>query len=85
MNYFRRVLERNRDFIMKEVIEVKGLLHLLMKYRHEGKPWTGAEKQEIRMHLRNISKVVPVVTIFLLPGGSLLLPFLVDVLDRGES
>ena len=66
-------------------VEVKGLLHLLMKYRLEGQPWKGAEKKEIRMHLRNISKVVPIVTIFLLPGGAFLLPFLVDVLGRKES
>lgn len=70
---------------MKEILEVRGLMHLLMKNRDTGRSWTGEEKKEIKAHLKNISKVVPVVTIFLLPGGSLLLPFLVEVLDKREN
>ncbi len=70
---------------MKEVLEVKGLMHLLMKYRYSGQHWTKEEKKEIKAHLKSISKAVPVVTIFLLPGGSLLLPFLVEVIDKKEG
>ena len=36
MNYFRRLLQHNREFIIKEVLEVKGLKNLLMKYRYSG-------------------------------------------------
>ena len=85
MNYFRRLLQHNREFIIKEVLEVKGLMHLLMKYKDAGGYWTKEEKREIKLHLKNISKVVPVVTIFLLPGGSFLLPFLVEVLEKREG
>lgn len=75
----------NRDVILHEILEVKGLMHLLMK-PHEGKDrWTGAEKKEILLHLKNLSKVVPALVIFLLPAGSLLLPFLLAVLDRRNA
>jgi hypothetical protein len=85
VNYFKRLLQHNREFIIKEVLEVRGLTHLLMKCRYSGQHWTKEEKKEIKAHLKNISKAVPIVTIFLLPGGSLLLPFLVEVLDKREG
>lgn len=80
--YFKKMFTENREFILKEVLSVKGLFHLLMKHRNTGQKWTIEELKEIRLHLRNISRIIPVVIIFLLPGGSFLLPFLVEVIDR---
>ena len=57
-------------------------MRLLMKHRMTGKKWTGDELRVIRKHLKEISKIVPVVVVFLLPGGTILLPFLAEVLDR---
>jgi hypothetical protein len=85
INYFKRLMIKNREFILNEVLAVKGLMSLLMKNRNTGEKWTGEEKREIKMHLRNISKVIPVLVIFLLPGGTLLLPILAEVLDRRKS
>jgi hypothetical protein len=85
INYFKRLIIKNREFILNEVLAVKGLMYLLMKNRNTGEKWTGEEKREIKMHLRNISKVIPVLVIFLLPGGTLLLPILAEVLDRRKS
>lgn len=85
VNYFKRLIINNREFILKEILEVKGLMHLLMKHRNTGQKWTREEKKEIKMHLKNISRVVPALAIFLLPGGSLLLPFLLEVLDRRKG
>lgn len=82
MRYFKKILARNRGFILEEVLAVKGLFHLLMKHRNTGQKWSLEELKEIRLHLKNISRGVPVVVVFLLPGGSLLLPFLVEVIDR---
>lgn len=82
LTYFKQFIINNREFLLKEILEVKGLIQLLMKYRNTGKKWTREEKKKIKMHLKNISKLVPIAGIFLLPGGSLLLPFLVDILDR---
>ncbi|MBI5212994.1 MAG: hypothetical protein HY957_06430 [Nitrospirae bacterium] len=80
--YLKRLLAANKQFILREALEVKGFMQLLMKHRNTGEKWTTDEKKRIKTHLKNISKVVPALIIFLLPGGSLLLPFLAEVLDR---
>ncbi|MFZ5996432.1 MAG: hypothetical protein ACOYW7_02970 [Nitrospirota bacterium] len=82
VNYFKRLIAKNRAFILEQVLETKGLMQLLMKNRNTGKPWTAEEKLKIKLHLLKISLIVPVLIIFLLPFGSLLLPFLAEVLDR---
>jgi hypothetical protein len=84
-NFIKRLIASNREFILNEVVEVKGLMHLLMKPQNTGQKWTKEEKKEIKAHLKNLSRVVPAVVIFLIPGGSLLLPFLAEVLDRRKS
>ena len=66
-------------------MEFQGLMRLLMKHRNTGKKWTGDELREIRKRLKEISKIVPVVVVFLLPGGTILLPFLAEVLDRRKK
>jgi hypothetical protein len=81
-SYLKRLLLKNRQFILAEVVAVKGLMQLLMKNRNTGEKWTREEKREIKRHLRDLSKILPVIIIFLLPGGSLLLPLLAAVLDR---
>ena len=84
-HYFKRLLIKNREFILGEVLAVKGLMYLLMKNRNTGEKWTKEEKKEIKNHLRDISKMVPVIIVFLLPGGSLVLPFFAEVLDRRKK
>jgi hypothetical protein len=85
IDYFKRLIIKNREFILKEVLAVKGLMYLLMKNRNTGEKWTREEKREIKNHLRILSKVIPVIIVFLLPGGSLFLPFLAEVLDRRKK
>ena len=84
-NYFRRLIVKNKEFILQEILAVKGLMQLLMKQRNTGQQWTDDEIKEIKKHLRNISKIVPALLIFLLPGGSLLLPVLAEILDRRKA
>jgi len=76
---------KNRAFILQEVLAVKGLMQLLMKIRNTDQRWTKEEKKEIKKHLRNMSKMVPVIVIFILPGGTILLPFLAEILDRRKK
>jgi hypothetical protein len=85
ISYFKSLIIKNKAFILEEVLAVKGLMQLLMKERNTNQKWTREEKREIKIHLKNISKLVPALIIFLLPGGSLLLPFLAEVLDRRKS
>ena len=83
--YFRRLIMKNKEFILEEILAVKGLMQLLMKQRNMNQEWTKEEIKEIKKHLKNISKVVPALLIFLLPGGSLLLPLFAEMLDRRKT
>ena len=80
--YFKRLILVNKEAILMEVLAVKGLMQLLMKIRNTDDKWTREEKKEIKRHLKNIAKIIPAVVIFILPGGSFLLPVLAEVLDR---
>jgi hypothetical protein len=83
--YLKNLLISNKEAILKEVLSVRGLMQLLMKTRNTGEKWTLEEKQEIKRHLKNIAKIIPAMAIFSLPGGSLILPILTEVLDRRKT
>ena len=83
--FLKRLIDKNKEFILSQVLAVKDLMRLLMKNRNTGEKWTREEIHEIRVHLRHIAMLVPALIIFLLPGGSLLLPLLADVLDRRKK
>jgi len=83
--YLKRLIVVNKEAILMEILSVRGLMQLLMKTRNTDEEWTREEKKEIRIHLRNIAKIIPTVAIFSLPGGSLLLPVLAEALDRRKT
>jgi len=80
--FLKGLIAKNKEFILSQVLAVKGLMQLLMKNRNTGEKWTRDEIREIRAHLKHIAMLVPALIIFLLPGGSVLLPLLAEVLDR---
>lgn len=81
----RRLFAGTRQFILDEVLGVKGFMQLLMKHRNTGERWTPGETAEIRRRLREISRAVPALIIFLLPGGVFLLPLFAAFLDRRQK
>ena len=83
--FLKRLIDKNKEFILSQVLAVKDLMRLLMKNRNTGEKWTREEIHEIRAHLRHIAMLVPALIIFLLPGGLLLLPLLAEVLDRRKK
>ena len=83
--YLKRLILISKEAILMEVLAIKGLMQLLMKTRNTDQKWTGEEKKEIKMHLRNIAKIIPAVAIFSLPGGSFLLSILAEALDRRKT
>ena len=80
--FLKRRIASQRALILPHVVAIKGLMRLLMKVRNTGEPWTREEVREIRTHLWGLAKLVPVLCVFLLPGGLLLLTILAEVLDR---
>jgi hypothetical protein len=83
--YFKRLLAKNKEFLLSESLAVRGFMQLLMKQRNTGEKWTKEEKRLLKQHLKKIALVVPAIIVFLPPGGSILLPILVDLLDRRKN
>jgi hypothetical protein len=76
----KKSLLHYREAILEEIQSVRDLMALLMKGTK--KKWSKDELQEIKAQFAQLSKKVPVLMVFLLPGGLVLLPILVEVLER---
>ncbi|WP_293873414.1 LETM1-related biofilm-associated protein [Flavobacterium sp.] len=74
------LIKRNKNRFIKEISESKELMQLLAKSTH--KDLDKEEKKKIKKQLLDICKTVPSLTIFLLPGGSLLLPILIKFIPK---
>jgi len=83
--YLKWLILLNKEAILMEVLSIKGLMQLLMKTRNSDEQWTREERKEIRMHLRNIAKTIPIIAIFSLPGGPFFLHILAEALDRRKT
>ena len=73
-SYFLSLLKRNRRKITSEVKESKELFQLLMKSKNE--KLSKKEKEVVKEQLFDILKTIPSIAIFLVPGGSFLLPII---------
>jgi len=80
---FKRILAKYRKRILKEIDSAKDLSSLLMKGTQGG--WTNSELLKIKTHFVILGKKVPIFMVFLLPGGLILLPLLIEVLDRRKN
>jgi hypothetical protein len=74
------LITRNKKRLLKEVSQSKELMQLLAKSTH--KELDKTEKKKIKNQLLDICKSIPSLTIFLLPGGSLLLPILIKFIPK---
>jgi len=78
-------LKKNAALIMNEARHAEGFMRLLMKPRNTGDIWTKEERVQLRNYLRRLVAYVPVLLIFLLPCGTLLIPILAEILDRRKE
>jgi hypothetical protein len=86
MQFFMRILvDKNKELIYGEAEFLGGFMHRLMKQKNTGTKWTKEEKRRLIRDVRHLSYYVPVLIIFLLPGGSLILPLLAELLDRRKK
>lgn len=74
------LITRNKKRLLKEISESKELMQLLAKSTI--KDLNKEEKKKIKNQLLDICKTIPSLTIFLLPGGSLLLPILIKFIPK---
>lgn len=69
------LVTRNKNRLVKEIGQSKELMVLLAHSTH--RDLNEKEKKKIRKQILDICKTIPSLTIFLLPGGSILLPILI--------
>ncbi|MDI1304728.1 MAG: LETM1-related biofilm-associated protein [bacterium] len=69
------LVSRNKSRLLKEIVQSKELM-LLLAYSTR-RDLNEKEKKKVKKQLLDICKTIPSLTIFLLPGGSLLLPILI--------
>jgi len=75
-----KLIIRNKDRLTKEIKESGELMQLLAK--STTKDLSKEEKKKVKKQILDICKTVPSLTIFLLPGGGLLLPILIKFIPQ---
>ncbi|MBD0725737.1 hypothetical protein B6A10_11145 [Flavobacterium sp. L1I52] len=74
------LITRNKNRLLKEIIQSKELM-VLLAYSTR-RDLSEKEKKKVKKQLLDICKTIPSLTIFLLPGGSLLLPILIKFIPK---
>lgn len=74
------LINRNKNRLIKELGNNGELMLLLTHSTHRS--LDASEKKKVRKQLLEICKTIPSLTIFLLPGGSLLLPLLIKFIPQ---
>ena len=75
-----KLVSRNKTRLLKELSESKELVKLLGKSTQNELSFE--EKKKVKKQLLDICKSIPSLTIFLLPGGGLLLPILIKFIPQ---
>jgi len=74
------LISRNKKRLIKELSNNGELMVLLTHSTH--RHLQDSEKKKVKKQLLEICKTIPSLTIFLLPGGSLLLPILIKFIPK---
>jgi hypothetical protein len=74
------LITRNKSRLLLEISQSKELMVLLAKSTQ--KDLNPEEKKKVKKQLLDICKTIPSLTIFLVPGGSLLLPLLIKFIPQ---
>ena len=75
-----KLVSRNKTRLIKELSESKELVKLFRKSTQHDLSFE--EKKKVKKQLLDICKSIPSLTIFLLPGGGLLLPILIKFIPQ---
>ena len=74
------MIKKNKAKIIREISESKELVELLLKAQNT--QLTKAEKDKIKEQITDLLRTIPSLTIFMIPGGSLILPVLYKILPE---
>ena len=74
------LLEKNKNSLIQELKESKELVFLIKE--STTRTLTEEEKAKVKEQLLDICKSIPALTVFMLPGGALLLPLLIKMIPN---
>lgn len=74
------LLTRNKNRLYKEIVESKELVYLLSQSTQ--RELNAEEKSKVKTQLYDIFKSIPSLAIFVLPGGSVLLPIIIKFIPQ---
>ena len=74
----KELLQMNKLRLQQELLESKEAMRLIRKSTKT--KLTPEEKLKVKMQLLDICKSIPAFTVFMLPGGALLLPLLIKLI-----
>lgn len=72
------MVKKNKGKIVREISESRELVELLWKAQN--KQLTKEEKEKVRSQISDLLRTIPSLAIFIVPGGSFLLPILLKIL-----
>lgn len=75
-----KLISRNKKRLQKELQESKELMHLLSQYTI--RDLNDEEQKKLQEQLLDLFKTIPSLAIFMLPGGALLLPFVIKFIPK---
>lgn len=79
-NRWIKILSRNKDKFVTELLESKELLALLTKATTT--ELSKEEKKKVKEQFKDLVKSMPSLAVFMLPGGAILLPLLLKVIPN---
>ena len=74
----KELLSKNKKRLALELKQSKEAVFLIQKATHAS--LNEEEKEKIKVQLLDICKAIPAFTVFMLPGGALLLPLLIKLI-----
>lgn len=80
----RDLTNREKQALLAEILQVRGLMPLLMKPRNKQR-WTAEDKAELGIHMKRLSRISPYLVVLVMPGGFFMLPALAWWLDRRRN
>lgn len=75
-----KILSRNKDKLAKELKESKELVFLITKSTR--KELSKEEKEKVKQQLADLGKTIPALTLFMLPGGAIILPLVLKIIPN---
>lgn len=80
----RDMTVREKQFLLSEMGEIRGLVPLVMKQRNRQR-WSLEDKALLAAHLRRLSRLSPYLAVLAMPGGFIMMPALAWWLDRRRN